>query len=308
MEKALITGGAGFIGSHLTHLLLSKGHPVTVVDNLCAGSMKNLSDAQSYPGFRFVNADIRNPEALQGHFEGIDWVFHLAGLTSVPSSFRNPRDYFTTNVDGTFHVLEESKKAKVKRFIYAASSSCYGKANAYPIPETAPISPQSPYASTKYLGEQLVLHAAEIYQLPALSLRLFNVFGPSYGELYSSQAVFGIFFKQKMQSKPFTIVGDGNQTRDFIYVSDVAEAFYAAARSHLTKDTLNVGTGNCHTIKQLAALFDGPIANIPKRFGDPEHSRADISKITKKLGWKAKIDFEEGVQKILARFHALVAS
>ena len=194
--KALITGGAGFIGSHLTDLLLAEGHTVIVVDNLCGGWKKNLIQAEKNPHFRFVQTDIRKPQELAPHFAGIDWVFHLAALADIVPSIEKPRDYFETNVDGTFNVLEAAKQAHVKRFLYAASSSCYGIAQQYPTPETAPIAPQYPYALTKYLGEQLVLHWAQVYKLPALSLRLFNVFGPRSRTTGVHGAVFGAFLAQ----------------------------------------------------------------------------------------------------------------
>src|SRR5690242_19163396 len=227
--RTLVTGGAGFIGSHLTDFLLEKGHSVLVVDNLCGGWMKNLLEAEKKSNFRFVHADIRDKEALKGLFDEIDWVFHLAALADIVPSIEKPRDYFETNVDGTFNVLEEAKKANVKRFLYAASSSCYGIPSKYPTPETASACPQYPYALTKYLGEQLVMHWAKIYNFPALSLRLFNVFGPRSRTTGVYGAVFGVFLAQKLNGKPFTIVGDGNQTRDFTFVADVVDAFYSAA-------------------------------------------------------------------------------
>ncbi len=299
--KALVTGGAGFIGSHLTDLLLSKGHSVLVVDNLCGGWMKNLREAEKNPRFQFVKADVRDPKALKGLFNGIDWVFHLAALADIVPSIEKPRDYFETNVDGTFNILEASHAAKVKRFLYAASSSCYGIAQQYPTPETAPAMPQYPYALTKYLGEQLVLHWAQVYKLPALSLRLFNVFGPRSRTTGVYGAVFGVFLAQKLHNKPFTIVGDGKQTRDFTYVADVADAFYTAAQSDLTNEFLNVGSSGHYSINRLVELLGGPLTYIPKRPGEPDCTFADVSKIRQKLNWKAKTSFEEGVHQILAR-------
>lgn len=299
--KALITGGAGFIGSHLADLLLSKGHQVVVIDNLCGGWMKNLQAAEKHPHFRFVKADIRDRRALEGLFNGIDWVFHLAALADIVPSIEKPRDYFETNVDGTFNVLEASKAAGVKRFLYAASSSCYGIPSIYPTPETTPAAPQYPYALTKYLGEQLVLHWAQVYQLPALSLRLFNVFGPRSRTTGVYGAVFGVFLAQKLHNKPFTVVGDGNQTRDFTYVGDVVDAFYTAAQSDLVNDFMNVGSSGHYSVNQLVGLLQGPITYIPKRPGEPDCTFADVSKIQKKLNWKAKVPFEEGVKRLLAR-------
>ncbi|MBS0624640.1 MAG: SDR family oxidoreductase [Verrucomicrobia bacterium] len=299
--KTIVTGGAGFIGSHLTDRLLSEGHSVTVIDNLCGGWMKNLQNAEKSPDFQFIHADIRDKNALRGLFEGADWVFHLAALADIVPSIEKPRDYFETNVDGTFNVLEEAKRANVKRFLYAASSSCYGIPSQYPTPETTPASPQYPYALTKYLGEQLVMHWAQIYNLPALSLRLFNVFGPRSRTTGCYGAVFGVFLAQKLNGKPFTVVGDGNQTRDFTYVEDIVDAFYTAALSDLTNEYFNVGSSGHYSVNRLVELLGGPITYIPKRPGEPDCTFADVSKIQKKLNWKAKNSFPEGVAKILKR-------
>lgn len=301
MKKTLVTGGAGFIGSHLTDLLLSKGHQVTVFDNLCGGWMKNLKEAVNNPRFRFVQGDIRDPKALEGLFDGVDWVFHLAALADIVPSIEKPRDYFETNVDGTFNVLEAAKRANVKRFLYAASSSCYGIPSQYPTPESTPASPQYPYALTKYLGEQLVLHWAQVYKLPALSLRLFNVFGPRSRTTGVYGAVFGVFLAQKLHGKPYTVVGDGKQTRDFTYVADVADAFYTAACSDLTNEFMNVGSSGHYSVNRLVELLQGPVTYIPKRPGEPDCTFADVAKIQKLLGWKSKISFEEGVRRILDR-------
>lgn len=299
--NVLVTGGAGFIGSHLVDLLLSKGHRVLALDNLCGGRMRNLQEAEKNPSFRFALADIRDPKSLEGLFDGIDWVFHLAALADIVPSIEKPRDYFETNVDGTFNVLQAAKQANVKRFLYAASSSCYGIPSQYPTPETAPISPQYPYALTKYLGEQLVLHWAQVYKLPAISLRLFNVFGPRSRTTGVYGAVFGVFLAQKLHQKPFTIVGDGNQTRDFTYVADVADAFYTAAQSDLVDEFMNVGSSGHYSVNRAAELLGGPITYIPKRPGEPDCTFADVSKIQQKLGWKASISFEEGIQRLLFR-------
>lgn len=299
--KALVTGGAGFIGSHLTDLLLSQGHEVLVIDNLSGGRMKNLSLAQTNPLFRFAQADIRDRESLKGLFQGIDWVFHLAALADIVPSIEKPRDYFETNVDGTFNVLEASKEAGVKRLIYAASSSCYGIPSQFPTPETAVLSPQYPYALTKYLGEQLVLHWAQVYKLPALSLRLFNVYGPRSRTTGVYGAVFGVFLAQKLHGKPFTVVGDGTQTRDFTFVEDVADAFYTAALSELSNDFMNVGSSGHYSVNQLVELLGGSKISIPKRPGEPDCTFADVTKIEKHLRWKAKTSFELGVKKLMER-------
>lgn len=291
MENVLVTGGAGFIGSHLVQLLLSKGHSVVVLDNLASGSLDNLQGMA-----RFVKGDIRNPDALTPHFKGIDWVFHLAALTSISESIERPREYFETNVTGTFNVLEAAKKAGVKRFVYAASSSCYGMAQEYPTSESAPISLLSGYALTKYLGETLVLHEAAV---PAVSLRLFNVFGPRSRGKQDYDPVFGIFLTQKLHGKPLTIIGDGTQTRDFVYVSDVAEAFYLAAKSDVRGEFMNVGSADEQSINRLAELLGGPVCYLPKRSFEADRSLAGVKKIKEKLQWEAKTSFEEGVRLLL---------
>ncbi len=300
MKRVVVTGGAGFIGSHLTDLLLAKGHSVVVIDNLCGGWKKNLIEAEKNPHFRFVAADVRKPEDLQGLFDQVDWVFHLAAIADIVPSIENPRDYFETNVQGTLNVLEAAKQAGVKRFVYAASYSCYGIPTHYPTPETAPLQPQYPYALTKQLGEQLVLHWSQIYHLPAVSLRFSNVFGPRSRTTGAYGAVFGVFLAQKLHGKPFTVVGDGNQSRDFTYVADVVDALYAAAESNLTNEFMNVGSGGHHSINSLVALLGGPVVYIPKRPGEPDCTFAAIDKIESKLLWTPKISFETGVQKILA--------
>ena len=300
-KRILVTGGAGFIGSHLVDLLLAEGHHVTAVDNLRNGRMSHLKKSEGHSRFNFIHADIRRSADLKGIFSEMDWVFHLAALPSVVKSFEQPRDYFETNVDGTYNVLEASRQAAVQRFLYAASSSCYGMAGQYPTPEAAPIHPQSPYALTKYLGELLVLHWAQVYQLPALSLRLFNVFGPRLSATDVDASVCGTFLSQKLRGEPLTIVGDGNQTRDFIYVTDVAEAFYAAAKSNFSNDVMNVGSGCSYSINLLAQLLGGPVIYSPKRPGEPDCSLASVEKIYKKLCWKAKVSFEEGMWRLLQK-------
>lgn len=298
-RQILVTGGAGFIGSHLVDHLLQEGHQVTVVDNLCNGRLSNLKKWVSHNRFKFVNTDIRKAQDLNGIFSHIDWVFHLAALPGVLRSIEKPTEYFETNVEGTFNVLEASRLAGVQRFLYAASSSCYGIAGQYPISEIAQIQPQSPYALTKYLGELLVLHWAQVYQLPSLSLRLFNVFGPRLCKTGSYASVFGTFLAQKARGEHLTIAGDGNQTRDFIYIQDVVEAFYSAAKSNYSNDIMNVGSGSSFSINRLAELVGGPVTYIPKTVGEVPHSLADVEKIYKKLSWKAKVSFQEGVHKLL---------
>lgn len=295
-EKVLVTGGAGFIGSHLVDLLVHNQHEVIVIDDLSGGHLSNLSGVKDNSNVHFFHVDIRKYEQLVPYFHQIDWVFHLAAKADIVPSIENPREYYETNVDGTFNVLECAKKNRVKRFIYAASSSCYGLATQFPTPENASISPEYPYALTKYLGEQLVLHYEKVYRLPALSLRFFNVYGQRARTTGAYGAVFGVFLAQKLNQKPFTIVGDGTQSRDFTYVTDIAEALYLAAQSNVTGDIFNVGSGNHYTVNRLVELLEGDKVYIPKRPGEPDCTFADITKIRKELGYQPKVLFEEGVK------------
>lgn len=297
--RALVTGGAGFIGSHLSERLLALGCEVVIVDNLSSGHLKNLDAFKNHPAFSFYRVDIRNLEELKGCFSRIDWVFHLAGLADIVPSIEAPDLYFSVNVQGTINVLECARAAKIKRFIYAASSSSYGIPDAYPTPETAPINPQYPYALTKYMGEELVVHWARTYKLPSLSLRLFNVYGPRSRTTGTYGAVFGVFLAQKIHGQPFTVVGDGQQTRDFTYVADVAEAFICAANSELSGEAMNVGSGDHYSINRLVELLGGTVVHIPKRPGEPDCTFADVRKIQQVVGWEAKVSLEEGVGNML---------
>lgn len=300
MRKTLVTGGAGFIGSHLVERLLSDGHTVTVLDNLSTGRASNLTCHQENPRFKFHEVDLAGGN-LHPFFEGIDWVFHLAALADIVPSIEKPSDYFRANVVGTEAVLEAGRVKGVKRFIYTASSSCYGIPDQFPTPETASLRPQYPYALTKAMGEELVMHWAKVYQLPAVSLRLFNVYGPRARTSGAYGAVFGVFLAQKLAGKPFTVVGDGTQTRDFTYVTDVADAFVKAADSSLSGEVLNVGSGGAYPIGLLVKLLGGPVAYVPKRPGEPDCTFADTSKIERLLSWKAQVSFEEGVRRMLER-------
>lgn len=297
--KALVTGGAGFIGSHLCELLLREGHEVIAIDNFYCGRRSNIQAIENHPLFSFHEIDIREPVGLEQLFEGVDWAFHLAGAADIVPSIENPRLYYDINVSGTLNVLMNAQQANVKRFIYAASSSCYGIPQVYPTPETAQVSPQYPYALTKYLGEELVLHWQKIYGLNALSLRLFNVYGPRSRTSGTYGAVFGVFLAQKRHGKPFTVVGDGTQTRDFTFVTDVANAFLKAAESSLSGEVFNVGSSGHYSVNRLVELLGGDVVHIPKRPGEPDCTFADVTKIHDKLGWKAEVSFENGVKRLL---------
>ena len=297
--KTLVTGGCGFIGSHLAEMLLELGHEVVILDNLACGRKENLKTFESNPKLAFHQVDICDRSVIQDYFDGVDWVFHLAGLADIVPSIEQPDSYFQVNVGGTLNVLQSARDAGVKRLVYAASSSSYGIPDTYPTPESSPIDAQYPYALTKYMGEELVLHWSKTYKLPAIALRLFNVYGPRSRTTGAYGAVFGVFLAQKLNGKSFTVVGDGTQTRDFTYVTDVASAFIKAAQSHVSGEAINVGSGDHYSVNRLVELLGGPISYIPKRPGEPDCTFADTSKIKKLLAWEPKVAFETGVDNML---------
>lgn len=298
---AVVTGGAGFIGSHMVDLLLEKGYRVRVIDNLSGGHAKNLAAHSQNPNFYFEQLDILDIKPDSPLFKDAQFVFHFAGIGDIVPSIEEPVKYMETNVLGTVQVLQAARAANVKKLVYAASSSCYGLA-ATPTKESHPIQPQYPYALSKYQGECAAFHWHQVYKLPVNSVRIFNAYGTRVRTTGAYGAVFGVFFKQKLLGKPYTVVGDGTQTRDFLYVTDVARAFLAAAETPLAGETWNIGAGKPQSINHLVALLDNhdnQIDYIPKRPGEPDCTWADISKITSELGWKPQIAFKEGVQMML---------
>lgn len=295
----LVTGGAGFIGSHLSDRLIEIGHKVIVIDNLVNGNLKNLKNIINNVNFKFILADIRQKSDINAHFQNIDIVFHLAALADIVPSIEKPDEYYSTNVTGTFNVLEASKKYNIKKIIYAASSSCYGIPDEIPTSEEAKIRPQYPYALTKFLGEELVRHWNTAYGLQFVSLRYFNVFGPRSRTSGTYGAVFGVFLAQKLAKLPFTVVGDGEQKRDFTYIDDVVDSLLQSLNSKIFNEIFNIGSGNAYSINYLTELIGGKKIYIPKRPGEPDITFANISKAKKYLEWKPQITFEKGVQKIL---------
>ncbi|KAB2876599.1 MAG: SDR family oxidoreductase [Pseudorhodoplanes sp.] len=300
MNLDIVTGGAGFIGSHMVDRLLAAGRRVRVIDNFSNGSPRNLGQHEGRAELEILDIDLADYRAVAGSFKGADRVFHFAALADIVPSIENPGAYFRSNVDGTFNALEQSVKSGARRFVYAASSTCYGIPDHYPTPETAEPRPKYPYALTKFLGEQLVMHWAEVYKLPAISLRMFNVYGPRARTSGTYGAVFGVFLAQLLANKPLTIVGDGNQTRDFTYVTDVVDAFLTAAGSGMSAAVYNVGSGGTYSINRLAELLGAQeVVHIPKRPGEPDCTWADTAKIERDLNWRAKVPFERGVAAML---------
>ena len=302
--KALVTGGRGFIGSHLTEKLLNDCHKVVNLD-LPGRSLENIKHLLPNDNLAIISMDLADFEI--GEIikiitaEKIDWVFHLAGLADIVPSISKPLMYFRDNILGTINILEASRQAGVKKFLYASSSSVYGICDAVDIPtsETAPIKPQYPYAETKYQGERWVSHYNQVYSLPTISLRLFNVYGPRARTTGAYGAVFGTFLAQKINGKPFTVVGDGKQLRDFVFVVDVCRAFVKAAESGLSGEIFNVGSGKPETILRITELLEGPVVHMLKRPGEPDITCANICKIKKMLNWFPVICFETGLQIML---------
>lgn len=295
---SIVTGGAGFIGSHLVDLLLKKNHRVCVIDNLLGGHEVNLNHHYNNKNFHLKKIDINNIEKDDLDFKNADFCFHLAGIGDIVPSIEMPLKYMNTNVQGTAKILEASRHNGIKKFVYAASSSCYGLADT-PTCEKHPINPMYPYALSKYLGEQTSFHWNKVYNLPVNSVCIFNAYGPRVRTTGVYGAVFGVFFKQKLEKKPLTVVGDGTQSRDFIYVTDVAEAFLAAAQTKISGERFNLGAGNPQSINKLVRLLNCDVEYIPKRPGEPDITFANIKKITTQLNWNTKVSFEDGVKTML---------
>ena len=295
---ALVTGGAGFIGSHMVDHLLVRGYRVRVIDDLSGGRKQNLSQHSDDPCLDVEIRDIRTVKHDDPMFSDVKLVFHFAGIGDIVPSIMHPAEYMSTNVQGTVAMLEGARHAKVERFVYAASSSCYGIAQV-PTREDHPIAPQYPYALSKYLGELSVFHWAEVYGLPVNSIRIFNAYGTRSRTSGAYGAVFGVFLKQKLAGSPLTIVSDGEQKRDFVYVTDIVDAFHRAALTDNINQIYNLGAGNPQSINRLADLMGGERVDIPKRPGEPDCTWSDITKITAELGWRQLVSFEEGVSRVL---------
>ena len=297
---AVVTGAAGFIGSHMVDLLLAEGFRVHAIDNLSGGRRENLAHHAGNPALAFEVQDVRTLAADDARFAGATHVFHFAGIGDIVPSIERPVDYLAANVMGTIRVLEAARHARVQKLVYAASSSCYGLATELPTTERAPIGPQYPYALSKYLGEEAVLHWGQVYKLPVVSLRIFNAYGPRSRTTGAYGAVFGVFLAQKLAGKPLTVVGDGTQRRDFVFVTDLAKAFLLAAESPHQQTVYNLGAGNPQTVNRLVELLGAEeTIRLPKRPGEPDCTWADTTKIQRELGWSPAMTFEAGVRVML---------
>lgn len=296
MAKILVTGGAGFIGSHLIDALIKKGHEVSVIDNLTTGKKENIN-----PKAIFFELDLRDFQKIRPIFEGIDFVFHVAALPRVPFSIEKPRESNEVNVGGTLNALVASKEAGVKKFIYSSSSSVYGNQEELPVKENMRCSPLSPYALQKYVGELYCKVFSEIYKLATVSLRYFSVYGPRQPKKGAYVQVISIFLTQKKEGKPLTITEDGEQTRDFSHVSDVVRANLLAMESNKVGkgEVINIGAGKNYTINELAKFFGGKIKYIPPRPGDIRHNLADIARAKELLGWEPRVKLKDGIKDLL---------
>lgn len=295
--KLLVTGGAGFIGSNLVDELVRQKHEVLIIDNLSNGKRENVNKKAKLHVLDIVSLD-----SIKPIFKGVDYVFHLAALPRVQYSIENPAESNKTNVEGTLNVLISSVEAKVKKVIYSASSSAYGDQAVMPLKENFTPSPKSPYGLQKYLGELYCRLWSEVYGLPTVSLRYFNVYGPRYNSEGAYALVIGKFLKQRLKGEPMTITGDGKQTRDFTHVRDVVRANILAMESKKVgrAEVINIGAGKNQSINMVAKIIGGPVNHIPARL-EPKHTLADNSLARKLLGWKPEVKFEDGIRELKSK-------
>jgi nucleoside-diphosphate-sugar epimerase len=300
--RYLVTGGAGFIGSHTVDELVRRGHEVIVVDDLSTGKVENLTHAISK--IKFIQESVVNLQALQHACRDVDCIIHLAAQTSVPRSIMDPLETNLINANGTLNVLVAAREAKVKRVVFACTCAVYGKTSALPIAESAALEPISPYGVSKQMGEAYGRVFQDLYGLEFMSLRYFNVFGPRQDPGSPYSGVLSLFNEHLLKGSAPTVYGDGEQSRDFVYVDNVVHANLLAAETTSGPfQAINVGTGNRttlnHTLKLLAGITGRPTqANYaPGRDGDIRDSQADISLAQATLGYHPRVSFEEGLKR-----------
>ncbi len=286
MAKILVTGGAGFIGSNLVDALIQKGHEVLIIDNLSTGKRENINSRAE-----FVLVDLRDFDLIKDLFKGVDYVFHEAALPRIPLSIEKPQESNDINIKATLNVLVAARDAGVKRLIYAASSSALGSNNKLPMREDSECHPLNPYSLQKYVGELYCKIFFDIYGLPTVALRYFNVYGPRQPREGSYVPVIGIFLTQKKKGEKLTITGDGKQTRDFTHVFDVVRANILAMESNKVGrgEVINIGGGKNHSVNEIAEMVGGEVIHIPARPGEMRDTLADITKAKELLGWSPEI-------------------
>lgn len=297
MSKVIVTGGAGFIGSHLVDRLVDAGHEVLVIDNLSTGKKENLN-----PKAKFIEADIADYDSIKDYFSGADVVFHLAALARIQPSIKNPLPPHDANATGTLNVLWAAKNAGVGKVVYSGSSSAYGDhdPSEYPLDENAESRPTSPYAVTKMMGEQYCKLFSKLYDLPTVTLRYFNVYGERQITEGAYATVIGIFLNQRENGRAMTVIEDGaEKRRDFTHVSDVVDANILAWQSDVSGgEIFNIGYGKNFSIDEVAKIIGGEIDRIPKKPGEYLLTLADNTKARKKLGWDPKVSLEQGVDEL----------
>ena len=305
MKKVTVTGGAGFIGSHLAELLVSRGYHVIIIDDLSTGKKENIADLTRKDNVRFIQGSILDLHLLQESFRGVDLVFHQAALTSVPRSIEDPVSTNEVNIAGTLNVLLAARDNNVKKVIFASSSSVYGDTPTLPKVEDMTPHPQSPYALTKLVGEYYCHIFHQIYDLPTICLRYFNVYGPRQDADSPYAAVIPIFITRVSQDKPPIIYGDGEQSRDFTFVKDVIQANIIGAESDAC-GVFNIGRGENSTINDLAKTVTRIIEKDlkpeyqPPRPGDVKHSLGDISR-ARAIGYEPQYSFDNGLKETIRR-------
>lgn len=300
-KKVVVSGGAGFIGSHLVDALIGEGALVDVIDNLSGGKKEYVNEKAVLSVL-----DVRNYDAIAPIIKGADYVFHLAALPRVQYSIEHPVETHEVNVVGTLNVLRAAHTGGVKRLVYSASSSAYGNQEKLPLSEDMTAHPLSPYGLQKYEGELYARLFSDIFGLPTVCLRYFNVYGLRHDPEGPYALVIGKFLKQRKEGKTLTITGDGTQTRDFTHVNDVVRAnMLAATSANVGKgEAINIGAGNNRTINRIADLIGGEKEYLPPRI-EPKHTCADIQKAKELLGWEPLVSLEEGIKE-LKEFYKLL--
>ena len=299
--RALVTGAAGFIGSHLIKKLLVKGHEVLAMDRLSESKKSLVSLFAGNSRIRFIKADLANKnDTKDEYFRNIDWVFHLGAVSRTQESLERPLYYHKVNVTGTFNILSASMRMGVKKFFYAGSASVYGVSPEIPTTENAPILLDSPYAVSKFLAEKMVMHYGKIYKLPVISVRMVSVYGPKLYEGGTYGSILTLFMGQKKAGKPFTVVGNGEQRKDLVYVADAVEAILKLIHSPIKNEIFNIGGGRTYSIMEIVEQLGGKISYLPKRPWEGSFKQVDINKIRNFTGWDPKVGLREGIERILA--------